>query len=224
MFKTTLSLAILSIALLHTSASAQQGYPATCDMASQFSVNKPMTVSKSITNYNGSAFTINGLAAGQYTLSTNMPMMIPSSTPGIVGSDGVLSGTITCGGVQFFDFKQTNLPPPPAPIKECAAVNVGQMCGQWFKFSPSYYSGPSDVGFAATTPASYPLVPKCSAVSGLAPSTIATGPSSGCFRRFWVQRVAAPQPASQWVPILKKTSWVQSANPLNLTMGDQIAN
>jgi hypothetical protein len=224
MFKTTLYLAILTAALVHSAASAQQGYPSTCDAASQFSLDKQMISSKRITPFTGGAFTMNGLAPGQYTMSTNMPMMIVPSNPAVVGSDGVLSGVISCGGVQYFNFKQTNLPPPPQPIAACSAVNVGQPCGEWFKFSPSYYSGPNDVGFAAAKPTSYPLVPKCSGVSGLAPATIATGPSSGCFRRFWVQRVAAPQPAAQWVPILKKTTWVQNATSLSLNIGDQIAN
>jgi hypothetical protein len=224
MFKITLYLAILAAALVHSAASAQQGYPSTCDAASQFSLDKQMISSKRITPFTGGAFTMNGLAPGQYTMSTNMPMMIAPSNPAVVGSDGVLSGVISCGGVQYFDFKQTNLAPPPQPIADCSAVNVGKACGEWFKFSASYYSGPNDVGFAAAKPSSYPLVPKCAGVNGLAPATIAAGPSSGCFRRFWVLRAASPQPASQWVPILKKTTWVQNATPLNLSIGDQIAN
>lgn len=220
---TTLSLFMLAAAALaHSGAYAQQApvgsYPSSCGNSFVWSYapapNGPKT---NITAFSGNDFTVNNVTPGNYVIRDNSAMTYSNNTA-VVGADQVLKATITCAG---YSYKVTQV---VAPIPECAAVNVGQPCGMWFKFSPSYYPAPTSVGFAAATLASYPLVPKCAGVSGLAPATIATGPSSGCFRRFWVTRVAAPQPPQQWVPILKPGTWVQNATPLNLTIGDQIAN
>lgn len=211
----------LAATLISSPASGQQApgtYPASCGSAFKWTYAAlPNGAATTITAFSGDDFTVNNVTPGSYIVRDNSAMLGTNNTV-VVGADKVLKASIVCKGYSF------NVTQALAPIAECAAVNVGQMCGQWFKFSPSYFSGPNDVGFAAATPASYPLVPKCAGVSGLAPATIATGPNSGCFRRFWVQRVAAPQPASQWVPILKQSTWVTNGTPLNLTVGDQIAN
>jgi hypothetical protein len=221
---TTRSLIALGCAAIFASAQASAhpapagSYPSSCGSSSIWTYALlPNGAATKITAFSGDSFTVNNVPPGSYIVRDNSAMLGTNNTV-VVGSDKVLKASIVCKGYSY------NIEHAAPPILACAAVNVGQMCGEWFKFSPNYYSGSNDVGFAVATPASYPLVPKCAGVSGLAPATTVNGPSSGCFRRFWVKRVAAPQPPPQWVPILKLATWVTNPTPLNLTVGDQIAN
>lgn len=134
-----------------------------------------------------------------------------------------VKGQIVCDGTSPSQNAGVNLGAPilnTSKIAECSAVKVGEPCGQWFKFSPTYHPAP---GYEAAQLSSYLNVPKCTSPNpaSLVPSNIVTGPSSGCMRRFWVNRIAAPNPGSKWVNILKLNTW----NTLpNLVINEQIAN
>ena len=135
-----------------------------------------------------------------------------------------VKGQIVCDGTSPSQVAGVNLGALiTAKIEECSAVKVGEMCGLWFKFAPTYHA---PIGYEAALPTSYPTVPKCSSstATSYAPSTSVSGPSSGCFRRFWVKRVAAPNPAGQWGNIIDVNSWQLNATPQNLVVGEQIAN
>lgn len=144
-----------------------------------------------------------------------------------------VTGQVLCDGPTPSQAAGVNLGavlPPPAAVKDCAdpSINVGQLCAQWFKFSPSYHAAP---GYEAALRTSYASVPDCKnpylpndPPSNLVPSTTASGPTSGCMRRFWVNRMAAPNPASKWIPILNLSSWQIAPTTQNLVVGEQLAN
>ena len=194
-------------------------------------------------------------AAGKFTLSYPTTPLTPTQTYyfrmevhnshflayGISGLYGntfktmaqPVTGQVLCGGPTPSQAAGVNLGAivsPPASIKDCAdpSINVGQLCAQWFKFSPSYHAAP---GYEAALRTSYMQAPDCKnpylpndPPSNLVPNTTASGPSSGCMRRFWVNCMAAPNPASKWIPILNLSSWQIAPTTQNLVVGLQLAN
>jgi hypothetical protein len=229
--------------LVPTTASAQVPFtntPNGCLAGFAFSLSYSSSVAppyrqvaNAIPNANGD-FTITGIVPqtdpGSYYFSPSQVLSVNINQKQIlIDSNGTLKGNVKCtkspnSSSVNSEFSVTQNPLPVSSlIPECSAVNVNQLCGQWFKFSPSYYPLP-DPGYSAATRTSYPQVPQCNAMTGLTPAVVTSGPNSGCFRRFWVLRVAAPQPPVQWVPRLKLNTWVLNATPQNLTLGDQIAN
>ena len=192
------SIVFLAASFLTGTAAMAQRYPPTCSAASAFHITTATGGGFTpITSYIGNSFSVGGLAPGQYSVKTNMPMMMGGMNSSTVGSDGILKGSITCQGVQNFSFVQaTPVVIAPAPVPECLVANVGTKCNWYTIFEPNYYPNTFKSSYHATNPASYtPVIPRCTqpAPSTAPATTINTGHMAPrCMRKFTFVRATGP--------------------------------
>ena len=190
-------------ALMGQSAYAQSTPPG-CLPGSVFQAKYvPNNAITPIASFAGNTFNLTGLAPGKYKVegkfsAQSSVLMMPgvggAAPDSSVGSDGTLSGTVTCSGPHFTYTHTHPKPPVPTALLECLVVNIGTQCNWYTIFEPNYYPNTHQNSHHATNPASYtPAIPRCTQPApSTAPATVAPygHVSPRCMRKFTFVRAA----------------------------------